>query len=187
VLLTIINDILDMSRIEAGKAELNPEMVDFGDLASSIQAFMQPIADQKSIQVSYEVENNVPLAYVDFDKLHHILVNLLSNAIKFTPEGGKVWLKIAYDGISDTKGIGGRILMQVRDTGIGIDKRNQREIFERFRQIDSSAARNYNGTGLGLALVKEYSEMHGGTTEVQSVLGDGSTFTVCIPVRRENV
>jgi len=184
LLLTIINNILDMSRIEAGKAELNLEMVDFGDLASSTRAFIQPIADQKGIKFSYEIDNDVPLAFADFDKLQHILVNLLSNAIKFTSEGGGVWLRITYNDAAGAKDACGHVLMQVRDTGIGIDKKNQREIFERFWQVDSSAARNYNGTGLGLALVKEYSEMHGGSVKVQSAPGKGSTFTVCVPMKQ---
>jgi signal transduction histidine kinase len=206
ILLAIVNDILDMSRIEAGKAELNPEMVDFGDLASSLRDFVQPIADQKGIKVSYEVKNNVPLAFVDFDKLHHILVNLLSNAIKFTPCGGQVWVDISYEpvdatptqtssepvdatpgptGDTPTQPAGGFILLCVRDTGIGIAEKDLRDIFERFWQIDSSASRNYNGTGLGLALVKEYTTMHEGTVEVSSTLGEGSTFMVRIPRRQE--
>jgi signal transduction histidine kinase len=198
VLLTIINDILDMSRIEAGKAVLNLVLVDFGDLVSEIKSFMQPIAEHKKINLSYEVKHNVPLAFVDDDKLHHIMVNLLSNAIKFTAEGGKVSLKVSYDEAgaenssrshydsSDASQRGGSwIVLEVTDTGIGIARENQREIFERFWQVDSSVARSYSGTGLGLALVKEYAEMHGGSVAVESTLGEGSSFTVRIRARQE--
>ncbi len=199
VLLTIVNDILDISRIEAGKAELNYELLDLGDMIANLKDFMQPIVDQKNMQHSYKVNGNVPLVYVDGDKLQHILINLLLNAIKFTPEGGQVSLKISYDEsatdvasnerkvVSAEDGMhdNGWILLQVSDTGIGIDEEDQTSIFERFRQVDSSAARGYSGTGLGLALVKEYVEMHKGSVSVRSALGEGSTFTVRIPVRQE--
>lgn len=177
LLLTIINNILDMSRIDAGKAELNLEVVDFGDLVASVDTFIKPLATQRGIEVSFKVENNVPLAYADFDKLHHIFINLLSNALKFTPPKGEVGVSVSYDAQAD------EVLLEVSDSGIGIALEKQKEIFERFRQIEPSISRTYNGTGLGLALVKEYSEMHGGTVAVQSELGQGSVFTIRIPVR----
>lgn len=177
LLLTIINDILDMSRIDAGKAELNLEVVDFGDLISSVEAFMRPMANLQGIAVGYSVESDVPLAFADFDKLHHILVNLISNAVKFTAEDGCVQVSVTYDAETD------EIALSVKDTGIGIDKANQVEIFERFRQIDSSVSRKYNGTGLGLALVKEYAEMHGGSASVLSEVGKGSIFVVRITAK----
>lgn len=191
ILLTIINDILDMSRIEAGKAELNLGPVDFGDLVAALRDFMQPIAEKKDISLRYEIDKDVPLTFADFDKLHHIAINLLSNAIKFTPDGGSVLFHISYEPPKQTSQSSkeasalGHVVLQVIDTGIGIDAKDQRGIFERFRQVDSSVARGYSGTGLGLALVKEYALMHGGRVAVKSTVGEGSTFSVYIPARQE--
>ena len=112
----------------------------------------------------------------DFEKLRHVLENLCGNAVKFTPEGGDVRLSISWHPEC------GQVWLRVADTGIGIAKKDQRRIFDRFVQADSSASRRYNGTGLGLSLAKEYAEMHGGTISVESELGHGSVFTVRIPV-----
>jgi signal transduction histidine kinase len=178
LLLGIINDILDMSRIDAGKVELNCEFVDLGDLAASLDLLTRALADRKGISYACDIAGDVPLLRADFDKLQHVFVNLLSNAVKFTPEGGTVSLKITFDGDTD------EIVFAVGDSGIGIARENQKEIFDRFRQIDSSDSRKFGGTGLGLALVKEYTQMHNGTVEVASELGEGSTFTVRIPRQR---
>jgi signal transduction histidine kinase len=175
LLLTIINDILEMSRIDAGKAAMNVECVDFGDLIALVQSSMWLLAEQKQLALSYTVEGDVPLINADFDKLQHILVNLISNAIKFTPEGGNIQVAISFDRSDQC------VSMRVTDNGIGIEKANQKAIFDRFKQIDSSMVRQYNGTGLGLGLVREYANMHGGSVTVKSEVGKGSTFTVCIP------
>jgi signal transduction histidine kinase len=177
LLLNIINDILDMSRIDAGKAELNLELVDFGDLATSVEPLICPLADQRGVKFTCSVDGDVPLVQADFDKLQHVLVNLLSNAVKFTPDGGTIGIAITHDEMR------GEVVCAVHDTGIGIAVENQQEIFDRFRQIDSSDSRKYSGTGLGLALVKEYTQMHGGSVSVESKLGEGCTFKVHIPVR----
>ena len=111
----------------------------------------------------------------DFDKLVHVLQNLCGNAVKFTPDGGSVRVEAAYDEAAR------QVLLVVADTGIGIAPSEHERIFEKFAQVDSSSTRRYNGTGLGLAIVREYVEMHGGSVQVESVLGEGATFTVRLP------
>lgn len=178
-LLLMINDILEMSRVDAGRTDMTYEAVDLGDIASMVSAVVQPLAERSSIAFRWDIEPDVPLIQADFEKIRHVLENLCGNAIKFTPEGGSVRVHISYHpGDND-------VWFQVSDTGIGIFKTDQQRIFERFVQADSSPSRRYNGTGLGLALAKEYTEMHGGSISVESEPGIGSTFTVRIPVEKE--
>lgn len=175
-LLLMINDILEMSRLDAGRTDLNLEMVDMGDVVGMVSMVVQPLADKGCIDFSYEIDPDVPLVKADFEKMRHVLENLCGNAMKFTPEGGSVRLGIDYRPES------GEVRIRVSDTGIGIAEADRQRIFERFVQADSSPSRKYNGTGLGLALAKEYTDMHGGTISVESEPGAGSVFTVCIPV-----
>ncbi|RDB64466.1 histidine kinase [Gordonibacter sp. 28C] len=175
-LLLMINDILEMSRLDAGRIEMNMETVDLGDVVGMVQAVVQPLANRKDIAFVCDIDPDVPLVTADFEKLRHVLENLCGNAVKFTLEGGTVRLSISYHPEC------GQVWMRVADTGIGIAKKDQRRIFDRFVQADSSASRSYNGTGLGLSLAKEYAEMHGGTISVESEPGGGSVFTVRIPV-----
>ena len=155
---------------------MSRETVDLGDIVGMVQAVVQPLAMRKGIAFTCEIDPDVPLVTADFEKLRHVLENLCGNAVKFTSEGGAVLLAVSYHPEC------GQVWMRVTDTGIGIAKKDQRRIFDRFVQADSSASRSYNGTGLGLALAKEYAEMHGGTISVESEPGRGSTFTVRIPV-----
>lgn len=178
VLLTMIEDILEMSRVDAGRANLAVELVDMGDLAGVVQGVVQPLADHGGIEFSIDVAPDVPLVSLDFDKMRHVLENLCGNAVKFTPRGGRVALDIAWDREAE------EVQMRVSDTGIGIAPADQERIFEKFVQVDAGAARHYNGTGLGLSLARQYAEMHGGTIHVESELGRGSTFTVRIPRSR---
>ena len=175
-LLLMINDILEMSRLDAGRIEMNMETVDLGDVVGMVQAVVQPLANRKDIAFACDIDADVPLVTADFEKLRHVLENLCGNAVKFTPEGGTVRLSISHHPEC------GQVWLRVADTGIGIAKKDQRRIFDRFVQADSSASRSYNGTGLGLSLAKEYAEMHGGTISVESEPGGGSVFTVRIPV-----
>ncbi|WP_139652595.1 ATP-binding protein [Raoultibacter phocaeensis] len=174
-LLFMINDILEMSRLDAGRIEMNVETVDLGDVAGLVQSVVQPLAKQNGIEFTCDIDADVPLIVADFEKLRHVLENLAGNAVKFTPRGGSVRLAISYHPECD------EVWFKVIDTGIGIAKKDQKRIFERFVQVDSSASRRYSGTGLGLALAKEYTEMHEGTLCVESAPGKGSTFTVRIP------
>ena len=175
ILLTMIEDILEMSRVDAGRTKLNVELVDFGDLVGMVQGMVQPLADHGGIDFVIDVAPDVPLVSIDFDKMRHVVENLCGNAVKFTPRGGRVTLEVTWDQKAD------EVVVVVRDTGIGIAKADQERIFEKFVQADAGAARHYNGTGLGLALAREYVEMHGGSIDVESVFGRGSVFTVRVP------
>ncbi|MEC4175081.1 DUF3365 domain-containing protein [Adlercreutzia sp. R21] len=176
-LMLMINDILEMSRLDAGRVKLNPEVVDVGDVVGMVRATVGPLAAKENLAFTSEVAPEVPLVRADFDKLVHVLQNLCGNAVKFTPDGGSVKLEAVFDAAAD------QVLFRVIDTGIGIAPADHERIFEKFAQVDSSSTRRYNGTGLGLAIVREYAEMHGGSVDVESALGQGATFTVRIPVQ----
>ena len=178
-LLLMINDILEMTRLDAGRIELTREVVDLGDVAGMVSDVVRSLAERNGVAFTCEVEPDVPLLRADFEKIRHVVENLCGNALKFTPAGGRVRLHIA--GAPEGDGV----LISVEDTGIGIAPADQQRIFERFVQADSSVSRKYSGTGLGLALAREYVEMHGGTIAVESELGQGSTFTVHLPVTGE--
>lgn len=175
-LLFMINDILEMSRLDAGRIEMNVETVDLGDVAGLVQSVVQPLAKQNGIEFTYEIDADVPLIEADFEKVRHVLENLAGNAVKFTPRGGSVRLHISHH--PECR----EVWLRVADTGIGIAKKDQQRVFERFVQADSSASRKYSGTGLGLALAKEYTEMHHGSISLESAIGEGSVFTVRMPV-----
>lgn len=173
-LLTMINNILAMARIDAGRETFRPELMDVGDVVGLLQATITPLAEQKDIAVRYAV-GEVPLFVADSEKLRRIVENLMSNAVKFTPPGGSITFSVEH------RSAEGLIVFSVADTGCGISKASQATIFERFVQADNSASRPYGGSGLGLALVKELAEMHGGSVALESSEGEGSTFTVAIP------
>ncbi len=172
-LLDLINDVLDISRIESGNMEFNPEMTDISKTIKEIQNLIEPLARKKHIDLSIAIDQDDIKISVDQIKFKDILYNLLSNAIKFTDEKGKIEV---ISEISDTE-----VQISVSDTGIGIKEENYDLIFEPFKQTDSFLTRKYSGTGLGLALVKHYVEMHGGTIRVESELEKGSKFTFTIP------
>lgn len=176
VLLLMINDILEMSRLDAGKTQLVMETVDLGDIVGLVLSVVAPLARRNKVGFTYSIDADVPLVTCDGDRIRHVLENLCGNAMKFTPAQGTVALSVSYDAAAD------EVLMSVSDTGIGIAEEDRERIFEKFVQADSSASRRYRGTGLGLALVREYTEMHGGRVELESELGRGSTFTVHLPV-----
>ncbi len=175
-LLELINDILDLSKIEAGKFDCYPQIIGVDDLCRSSLAFVKEQAARKSITLKYENQKVVVKIYADPRRLKQILVNLLTNAVKFTPEHGQVVLHISAD-IEQ-----GRILFSVIDTGIGIASDDLRQLFLPFSQVDSSLTREYEGTGLGLALVQKLTDLHGGSVDVESEVGRGSRFTVNLPI-----
>lgn len=176
VLLLMINDILEMSRLDAEKTQLVMEPVDMGDIVGLVQSVVAPLARRSEIAFTYSIDADVPLVTCDGDRIRHVLENLCGNAMKFTPAGGSVALHVSYDASAE------EVLLCVSDTGIGIAEEDCERIFEKFVQVDSSASRRYRGTGLGLALVREYTAMHGGRVELESKLGEGSAFTVHLPV-----
>jgi signal transduction histidine kinase len=180
-LLALINDILDLSRIEAGQAEIYLEQVHIPSVCRGSMQFVHQKAMKRQIKINIDVAEDVQQhaipVWADERRLKQILVNLLSNAVKFTPEGGEIGLEVRYDSM------GTGVRFDVWDTGIGIAPENLPHLFQPFAQLDSSLNRHYNGTGLGLALVHRMTQMHGGTVEVESQLGVGSRFSVWLPCR----
>ena len=174
-LLGMINNMLDVARSNAGMTTVASELMDLGDVALAVRKTVKPIAKRSGVDFRTHVAADVPLVLGDFEKTGRLLENLAGNAVKFTPEGGAVRL-----GITLEEGTGD-VLMSVADNGIGIAPEDQRRIFEKFVQVDISSRRRYGGSGLGLALVKDYVEAQGFSIALESELGVGSTFTVRIP------
>jgi signal transduction histidine kinase len=172
-LLHLINDILDLTKIEAGKLELTREPVDLRSALISVLSVVKPRANDKNLRISTFLPRDLAPLHADPAKLGQIMMNLLSNAIKYTPDGGAISVEARPRGTT--------IEIRVVDTGIGIAPEDLERIFERFTQVDSSATRSQGGTGLGLAITKDLIELHGGTVSVQSQLGKGSSFIFSIP------
>jgi signal transduction histidine kinase/ActR/RegA family two-component response regulator len=179
-LLALITDILDLSKMEAGKFEFQPQPVVLEDLCRSSLAFINNQAAKKSIAVSYENEAAVASISADPRRLKQILINLLSNAVKFTPENGQVALQVKTNPEQD------RIQFSVTDTGIGIATDDLGRLFQPFVQLDSTLNRQYDGTGLGLTLVQKLTDLHGGSVEVESQVSHGSRFTIYLPLGPES-
>ncbi len=178
-LLTLINDILDLSKIEAGEMITQFETVDIQSLCQSSIKFIENLARKKNISISTCYDPQIQTLVADPRRLKQILVNLLNNAVKFTPTGGKVGLEIKSSSRDGT------INFVVWDTGIGIAQENIKRLFRPFVQLDSSLSRSYEGTGLGLALVYRLTQMHGGKVNVSSELDKGSRFTITIPITQQ--
>ena len=174
-LLLLVSNILEMSRVETGRATFEPELLDVGDVAQSVYATIRPLAREKGLAFSYDIAPDVPLIVADYEKLRRMMENLLSNAVKFTQEGGSVGMEISYDRTND------QLTIRVHDNGCGIAPDKQELIFDIFTQVDASSSRRYNGSGLGLSLVREYATMHGGSVEVESEPDRGSVFSVILP------
>src|SRR6185436_2785287 len=187
-LLMLINDILDLSKIEAGKIELHHEKFPVLDIGSDIQSLFKELANEKGIRFSVTISKDFPAElYSDKMRLSQVLKNLLSNAFKFTPKTGKVELSIGLapkDAIFKNQRLYQTdkvVFFSVTDTGIGIPEDKQKIIFEAFQQADGSTSRKYGGTGLGLAISRELSVLLGGDLVLQSIEGSGSTFTIYLP------
>ncbi|HKQ98649.1 MAG TPA: ATP-binding protein, partial [Candidatus Polarisedimenticolia bacterium] len=172
-LLALINDILDLSKIEAGKMRLTREVFEIGAVVEEAMALLRVEASRKGLDLLSRVPEPWTAMDADRSKVKQIMSNLLSNAVKFTPQGGRVVLSVMR--------VGPVLHLEVEDTGIGIRPEDQRRIFEAFTQVDGSLARQYQGTGLGLTLVRRFAEMHGGGIALDSVPGRGSRFTVILP------
>ncbi|MFP4006424.1 MAG: PAS domain S-box protein [Spirulinaceae cyanobacterium] len=174
-LLELINDILDLAKIESGKMELQLAPTSVRRLAESSLTFVKQMAQRKKIKLKTQLPPGDMRLAVDERRIRQALINLLSNAVKFTPEGGQITLELQGDVATET------VNFSVIDTGIGIAPENLPKLFQPFVQIDSSLSRSYAGTGLGLALVQRVAEMHGGSVAVDSELGQGSTFIISLP------
>lgn len=191
-LLQLITSILDMSKIEAGSLALDRAPVDLSGVIRAAASDVLPQAQKKHIVVATELDPKLPRFLVDAEKLHRVVTNLLGNAVKFTPEGGKVQLKLGsflgplpaeagkeFDRFEEENNHW--LMLSVADTGIGIPGNKLRQVFDPFFQVDSSSTREYGGTGLGLAIVKNFVEAHGGAVWAALAEPKGTRFTVVIP------
>src|SRR5438876_7396106 len=175
-LLGLINDVLDLSKIEAGQLTLSLHDYSLSDLVHGVVSAVEPLAAEKRLAFTAEVPPNLPRGHGDERRLSQVLLNLVGNAIKFTDKGEVAIRASATNGA---------FTVTVCDTGPGIAAADQAKIFEEFQQADSSSTRQKGGTGLGLAIAKRIIEMHGGRLWVESSLGQGSTFSFTLPVRVE--
>lgn len=174
-LLKLINDLLDLVRLESGRMEVKQEPLEIVEFIKGLASAARQVAEDKRIQLVTQVDPQLGSVLADRDKLEKILLNLTFNALKFTPAGGRVELRAAR--------VGEEYALTVADTGMGISEKNLAHVFDRFWQADGSSKRKYQGVGIGLALVKELVEIQGGTVQVQSQEGKGTTFTVRLPYR----
>jgi signal transduction histidine kinase len=175
-LLALINDILDITRIEAGRMPLNVATFKVSDLVHEVMSELEPIIRRSQLTVTARIKTSLPQLKTDRQKVKQIVLNLLSNALKFTTSGS-----VMIGATLDPKGR--TLAIAVRDTGVGIPRESQGKIFEDFRQLDNSPARGYGGTGLGLSICRRLAQMLGGSIELASIVGEGSTFTLRLPVR----
>lgn len=175
-LLDIVNDLLDVSQIETGRLTINPFKFELKPVLDEVYTMMQGLADRKQVSLTFDIQPGLEILTADPGRFKQILINLLNNAIKFNQEQGTVRLRL-YTSVE-----GNQVIGEVVDNGIGIAKDKQKELFTKFYQADARIARNYEGTGLGLALTKELLELHGGKIEVVSDEGIGSIFTFRLPL-----
>lgn len=173
-LLELINDLLDLAKMEAGKMVLHRTNFALRDICEAVIDFTRPLVEKKELRFEASVADDLPLMHSDAGRLQQVLYNLISNAIKFTPPGGSVRLDVRRHGEDG-------VCLVVADTGPGIPEAQQSAVFEKFRQMDSSVTREHDGTGLGLPISRELTHMLGGTIRLESVMGHGSTFTVILP------
>jgi signal transduction histidine kinase len=182
-LLALINDILDLAKIEAGKMQVRLSEFSSQDVCEGMLAMFRPMAEKKNIDLRGVLDPDVPPLRQDVGKVQQILSNLLSNAIKFTPEGGRVLLKAEAPRPPGAGAEPAEIVLTVIDTGVGIAPEEQELVFEKFRQGANPLTRDYAGTGLGLSITRELTKLLGGEVTLQSELGRGSTFTIRLPLR----
>ncbi len=174
-LLMLINDVLDLAKMEAGKMQVRAETFALEEVAEAVIASLRPLSERKNIDLRQQLDPRLPNVFQDPGKVRQILSNLVSNALKFTPEGGRVVVKARANSES--------IFMDVIDNGVGIPPEEQELVFEKFRQAANPLTREHEGSGLGLSIVRELSKLLGGDVHLQSDLGGGSTFTVQLPLR----
>jgi protein-histidine pros-kinase len=173
-LLQLINDILDLAKVEAGKIEFQPSPVDIGAIAREVCETMRGLASNKHLDIGIHVDPSAATASIDPGRLRQILYNYVSNAIKFTPDGGRVEVRVSPDGEAAFR-------IDVIDTGVGIAPEHIDRLFVEFQQLDASTGKEYQGTGLGLALTRRLAEAQGGRVGVRSTPGTGSVFSVTLP------
>jgi PAS domain S-box-containing protein len=175
-LLQLINDVLDLAKIESGKMEFRPETVDLTRLVGEVRDVLRGLTASKRIRIETCIEPSLGTVFLDPARLKQVLYNYLSNAIKFTPESGRIQVRIAAEGPDDFR-------VDVEDNGIGIRPEDLARLFVEFQQLDASTAKKYQGTGLGLSLTRSIVTAQGGRVEVASAPGQGSTFSAILPRR----
>ncbi|MCK4601641.1 MAG: HAMP domain-containing protein [Phycisphaerae bacterium] len=181
-LLNMINDLLDLAKIEAGRADARFDKVSLADTCQGLAALMKPLADKKHIEMNSQLSDDLPIIITDAGKLQQILYNLLSNAIKFTPAGGQVTLSaMRSTGRRNGKSVE-EVSVSVADTGPGIAEADQKHIFEKFFRAEATLTKESPGTGLGLAIAKELTYLLGGRLTLKSSPGGGAAFTVTLPI-----
>jgi two-component system, cell cycle sensor histidine kinase PleC len=173
-LIRLLNNILDMNKLDSGFIKICPVNCNIVYLIEEITQSVAPFAEQKGVSLEFDTEYEEIITGVDVDKIERIILNLLSNSIKFTPSGGKVSVTL--------KTISKKIFISVKDTGLGIPSDMQKSIFERFKQIGSTLTKDFEGTGIGLSLVKSFVELHNGTITVISEVNKGSEFIIELPI-----
>ncbi len=173
-LATLVNDLLDISRIETGRIRLDRQPTDAAKVIQDVVTALSKQADEKQLTVTTRIKSPLPPVYADRDRLTQILTNLVDNACRYTPAGGKI--TVSARRVSD------KVQIDVTDTGIGISPEDQKKVFDRFYRADHPVVQETGGTGLGLAIVKSFVEMHGGTIWLKSELGKGSTFSFTMPI-----
>jgi signal transduction histidine kinase/GGDEF domain-containing protein len=181
-LTNILNDLLNLSRIESGKIELKFKDLELRQLIELTASSLRPQADGKSIQIEVEVPEQIPAVYGDPEKIEQILTNLIGNSIKFTPDGGKILITAKFLSPEREGGPRHTVAVSVKDTGIGIPLEHLESIFEKFHQVEDSLHRSVSGTGLGLAITKGLVEAHQGKIWAESEVEKGSTFTFTLPI-----
>jgi signal transduction histidine kinase len=175
-LLNLINDVLDLSKIESGKVALQLENIALNEVIDSLRSTIIPVLAKRKQRLQVEVEEGMPVVHADRAKVKQVLFNLLSNAARFTPEGGKIKIEAGH--------LDGWCQVSVIDDGVGIRKEDQKKLFEPFSQLDNSPTKDKSGTGLGLKIAKQVVEKHGGCIWVDSEYGKGSCFTFTLPVAK---
>jgi len=175
-LLELINDLLDLAKIEAGRMEVRSEKLSLNDLFEALSGLLKPLLTSKNLTLDASVAPGVPILQTDPAKLQQVLYNFLSNAIKFSPPATSIDLRAALEP-------DGRVRLSVTDRGSGIDPEKHDVIFEKFKQIDGSHTRQHSGTGLGLAISKDLTTLLGGTIGVSSFPGEGATFWIVLPLQ----
>jgi len=183
-LTNILNDLLNLSRIESGRMQFNFQNIELKETVEFIASSLRSQADAKKIQLEIEAPEQLPSVYGDREKIEQILTNLVGNAIKFTPDEGQILITVKLLTRSEHEGPGDMLSVSVKDTGIGIPKEFLDVIFEKFYQVEGSLHRSVGGTGLGLAITKRLIEAHQGKIYVESEVGKGSTFTFTLPISK---
>ncbi len=178
-LVSLVNDLLDISRMESGRVHLRIEPLEMDEIVQGVMETFRTMADSSDVELSWDVQEDLPRAAGDRDRVGQVLMNFVSNAIKYSPGGGKAHVAVTHDD--------GRVLVEVSDTGIGISEEDQEKLFSKFYRVDSTLTREIGGTGLGLSICKSVVELLGGEVGARSVEGEGSTFWFTLPVAHDLV